>query len=299
MNPGSVKSQIGDSMTEKQGFAFYNPIGFQDGDPGKIKEFNVALQSYLLGSAGVNAGIGDLRTMSTDDLFTKVFPLFRRKRLGVILEFSPKSIKGFTDFSAAIGSYNTMAAQSGNFIFNFAVVMPTSESTYTDTNTLSASSPVNLTYEQRLYENTELLSAKAISRQTKDVKELSSKIYMRVYPQTGYILPPLRPYTTTLLSNNEILQVSSVVGVNAACALQNNLALNTVDTQWADMYTLFFNYWLEYEQNKSFRLIFGDYILPNCYFRAQPQMVQTLEPVTTFNLDIISGVRSINGIQVS
>lgn len=122
--------------------------------------------------------------------------------------------------------------------------------------------------------------------------------FIRLYPRAAQIAYPTVGLTTASVSDNRLMSVINGA-TNLECLLSSNLALNTLDAQWLDLYANIFEFMTTTNIKGGFTLRFGNIHLHNCYFKASPRMINTGEPLSVFDLNIISTIRSLSGIVVN
>ena len=243
----------------------------------------------------------DIMQMGTEEVFSNIYPIVKNKNIGVYMVFYDTIISrgkrvalGNEDLYEKLLKFADVALQSVPFVFE---IYELEEETVIEQEDGSekiniAENPV-LTVDNMYYAATlgDTLSDFIQTIEPKDSRYKSRrdvKIYIRLYPQNVVMSYPQRLLQTQILSNNEILQTSSLKS-NLRINLVNNIALNTVDTQWLDMYHTFFEYWLDKGNNK-FQLLVGDYTLNNCYIETPPLLKNSMGPMSTFNLNIVSSI---------
>jgi len=122
--------------------------------------------------------------------------------------------------------------------------------------------------------------------------------FIRLYPRAAQIAYPTVGLTTASVSDNRLMSVINGA-TNLECLLSSNLALNTLDAQWLDLYANIFEFMTTTNIKGGFTLRFGNIHLHNCYFKASPRMINTGDPLSVFDLNIISTIRSLSGIVVN
>lgn len=125
----------------------------------------------------------------------------------------------------------------------------------------------------------------------------SINFFIRLYPRAGQIAYPNMKINTGTVSDNRLLTINNGA-TNLECSLQGNLALNTLDAQWLDLYTNIFDFMTTMNLSRGFTLRFGNYSIPNCYFKTAPRFINNGQSLSLFNLDIVSSVRKIDDINV-
>jgi hypothetical protein len=76
---------------------------------------------------------------------------------------------------------------------------------------------------------------------------------------------------------------------------RQNIALNTLDTQWLDAYKSLFDLIIE-SGNPSFDLMCGSYLIKNCFIENTPLFIQNFQEMGSFDLQIVSSVRELEDI---
>lgn len=118
-------------------------------------------------------------------------------------------------------------------------------------------------------------------------------ITIRLYPTYSGIAYVCPQPVTTQLSHSRFIQ-SKTPAQNIRVTLQNNIALNTLDTQWYGFYTELFSNIIEYG-NPAFTLRAGHDRIEKCYLTEPLTFAKRNDdPMQTFTLGIISSSTGIN-----
>ena len=126
----------------------------------------------------------------------------------------------------------------------------------------------------------------------------SIQFFIRLFPKAAQLAYPNSKLATGTVSDNRILSINNGY-TNLECNLTGNLALNTLDAQWLDMYANIFDFMTSLNLREGFTFKFGNYSIPNCYFKKAPRMINNGLPANMFNLELISSVRSLKNINVN
>ena len=118
-------------------------------------------------------------------------------------------------------------------------------------------------------------------------------VTIRLYPTYSGIAYVCPQPVTTQLSHSRFIQ-SKTPAQNIRVTLQNNIALNTLDTQWYGFYTELFSNIIEYG-NPAFILRAGHDRIEKCYLTEPLTFAKRNDdPMQTFTLGIISSSTGIN-----
>lgn len=118
-------------------------------------------------------------------------------------------------------------------------------------------------------------------------------VTVRLYPTYSGIAYVCPQPVTTQLSHSRFIQ-SKTPAQNIRVTLQNNIALNTLDTQWYGFYTELFSNIIEYG-NPAFILRAGHDRIEKCYLTEPLTFAKRNDdPMQTFTLGIISSNTGIN-----
>ena len=118
-------------------------------------------------------------------------------------------------------------------------------------------------------------------------------VTIRLYPTYSGIAYVCPQPVTTQLSHSRFIQ-SKTPAQNIRVTLQNNIALNTLDTQWYGFYTELFSNIIEYG-NPAFTLRAGHDRIEKCYLTEPLTFAKRNDdPMQTFTLGIISSSTGIN-----
>lgn len=118
-------------------------------------------------------------------------------------------------------------------------------------------------------------------------------ITIRLYPTYSGIAYVCPQPVTTQLSHSRFIQTKTPAQ-NIRVTLQNNIALNTLDTQWYGFYTELFSNIIEYG-NPAFTLRAGHDRIDKCYLTEPLTFAKRNDdPMQTFTLGIISSSTGIN-----
>ncbi len=269
---------------------------------GSLKDFQKALDSYTLGEDHI---WDDLVDTSTSQLFSNLTPMLQRRDKGVFLVFKDKVKKGgtlqrYSNIYEKLMAFQEDAKQSVPYIMQ-TYLMGKEEERFLSLGVNPDPYDVELFLEDEedymkgvrnlFKEEIESLKKFATKRETMD--EL--KVYIRLYPTSANILLPIRQTKASILSNNEVLLTASKKN-NLTVSLNRNIALNTLDTQWLDLYQTFFDYWID-SGNRKFQIIVGDYTLNNCYLQESPIFSQSMEAAGFFNLNFVSSIADARDIK--
>lgn len=111
-------------------------------------------------------------------------------------------------------------------------------------------------------------------------------VVVRLYPAAVHITEPLPPVETVPLSENSFVQVARPQG-NIVATFQNNMALDTPDTQWRELYARIFKIIVK-GGNPKCKARIGRYVLDNCYINVVPDLSITPNSAPVFTFNIIS-----------
>lgn len=111
-------------------------------------------------------------------------------------------------------------------------------------------------------------------------------VVVRFYPNAATITEPVPVVQTTGLSENSFIQTVSPA-VNLSVVLQGNLAIDTPDTQWRELYANIFKIILS-NGNPMCKARIGRYIVPNCYINAVSDFSNNHNTTPTFNFSLVS-----------
>jgi hypothetical protein len=118
------------------------------------------------------------------------------------------------------------------------------------------------------------------------VSDSGVKIVVRFYPNAATISEPLPIVRTTSLSENSFVQTVAPA-MNLSVILQGNLAIDTPDTQWRELYANIFKIILS-NGNPVCKARIGRYIVPNCYINAVSDFSNNHNTTPTFNFSLVS-----------
>jgi hypothetical protein len=278
-------------------------------------KFQQAMASYMYGDTFNST---DLMTMNSEELLQKIKPIIKYGKKGVFIVI--ENFPATSEFMTLMKSYKAAIPQSTPFILqtynfdsspvkgannntlytsNFLNILGNTDKPEDNTimsntlGTVDVSTLTNLKDNVNNIESLRTLNSGKVT--TVYVPDKSTTLYLRLYPQSAQIVYPSKVIDTTVFRNNKVLTTSSA-NSNLGINLMGNLAVNTADTQWFDIYANFFRYFIEELGNKRFTLIVGEYVLPKCFLTEAPLFVNTLSPANTFDLKIISEVTSIKDL---
>lgn len=118
------------------------------------------------------------------------------------------------------------------------------------------------------------------------VSDSNAKVVVRFYPNAATISEPLPVVRTTSLSENSFVQTVAPA-MNLSVILQGNLAIDTPDTQWRELYANIFKIILS-NGNPVCKARIGRYIVPNCYINAVSDFSNNHNTTPTFNFSLVS-----------
>jgi hypothetical protein len=155
----------------------------------------------------------------------------------------------------------------------------------------SFADPSYLTGTDALESMTEYIIA--LSDEKNNAKTGIKTVTIRLYPTYSGIAYVCPQPVTTQLSHSRFIQ-SKTPAQNIRVTLQNNIALNTLDTQWYGFYTELFSNIIEYG-NPAFTLRAGHDRIEKCYLTEPLTFAKRNDdPMQTFTLGIISSSTGIN-----
>ena len=111
-------------------------------------------------------------------------------------------------------------------------------------------------------------------------------VVVRFYPGNAIITEPLPAVQTTSLSENSFVQ-TVVPAPNLSVVMQSNLAFDTPDTQWRELYANIFKIILSNGNPKCTARI-GRHIIPNCYISAVSDFSNSHITTPVFAVSLIS-----------
>lgn len=111
-------------------------------------------------------------------------------------------------------------------------------------------------------------------------------VVVRFYPQNVLLTEPLRQIETVHLSENSFVQVGKPQQ-NMVATFVNNMALDTPDTQWRELYARIFNI-IAGHGNPVCKARIGRYLLEDCYLMTVPDLTQSINPAPVFSFNLIS-----------
>lgn len=114
----------------------------------------------------------------------------------------------------------------------------------------------------------------------------STGIIIRFYPQNVLLTEPLRQIETVPLSENSFIQVGKPQQ-NMVATFVNNMALDTPDTQWREIYAKIFNI-ISGHGNPACKARIGRYLLEDCYLMTVPDLTQSTNSAPVFSFNLIS-----------
>lgn len=112
-----------------------------------------------------------------------------------------------------------------------------------------------------------------------------SIVVIRLYPRAAFIGHASPQLLTTKLSENSFLQ-TAVRPDNIMISMQDCIAFDTLDTQWAQLYREIFNTIVKCGSPKC-EVRLGRRKIPNCHLFATPQIPDTLGTISTFAVQFI------------
>lgn len=112
-----------------------------------------------------------------------------------------------------------------------------------------------------------------------------STVVIRLYPRAAFIGHASPQLLTTKLSENSFLQ-TAVRPDNIMISMQDCIAFNTLDTQWAQLYREIFNTIVKCGSPEC-EVRLGRRRIPGCHLFATPQIPDTLGTISTFAVQFI------------
>lgn len=125
--------------------------------------------------------------------------------------------------------------------------------------------------------------------------EWAQNIVIRFYPQNATISEPIPTVNTVPLSENSFVQVASPQQ-NIMISLIGNMALDTPDTQWRELYAKIFKAILKHG-NPPCKARIGRYLIDKCYLFQVTDLSQTTNSAPVFNVSLISEHYDTNNLQ--
>lgn len=123
---------------------------------------------------------------------------------------------------------------------------------------------------------------------------VDSTVVIRLYPRAAFIGHASPQLLTTKLSENSFLQ-TAVRPDNIMISMQDCIAFDTLDTQWAQLYREIFNTIVKCgSPGCDVRL--GRRVIPDCHLFATPQIPDTLGTISTFAVQFICTENTDNNI---
>lgn len=113
-----------------------------------------------------------------------------------------------------------------------------------------------------------------------------TSVVVRFYPQNATISEPIPTVTTVPLSENSFVQVASPQQ-NIMVSFIGNMALDTPDTQWRELYARIFKIILKHG-NPPCKARVGRYMIDKCYLFQVSDLSQTTNSAPVFNMTLIS-----------
>lgn len=114
----------------------------------------------------------------------------------------------------------------------------------------------------------------------------NAKVVVRFYPGNAIITEPLPAVQTMSLSENSFVQTVAPAS-NLSVVMQSNLAFDTPDTQWRELYANIFKIILSNGNPKCTARI-GRHIIPNCYISAVSDFSNSHITTPVFAVSLIS-----------
>ena len=127
---------------------------------------------------------------------------------------------------------------------------------------------------------------KAMTDETKIRDNTKKAVVVRLYPASAAITHGNAQVMVHPLSHNRFL-TTKIPDSNIVINLMNNIALNTLDTQWFGFYSQLFNYIVDYG-NPICTVSIGLNKIKRCSLAQVPKFTDTGESVFMFPLQIIS-----------
>lgn len=109
---------------------------------------------------------------------------------------------------------------------------------------------------------------------------------VRFYPAAVHLSDPIPQVETVQLSENSFVQVAHPQN-NLVVTFQNNIALDTPDTQWRELYNRIFKVIVR-NGNPKCKARIGRYVLDNCYISVVPDLSITVNSAPVFTFALIS-----------
>jgi len=272
----------------------------------RVVAFQKDYASYLWGdgdSSGDGVDLTSSRALAQITKFVKPMILKKNNQSGVTLMLSGSQLSDaqISELDSLMQTYSNVASQSSMFIYQHSRIdtkksarMIHNEAPITSGSAIMTalvrSGVVSRVYEsgvKKLRDSTidggfyKPDPSKDLGNTDRNNRD-DSRIYIKLYPRAVQFNPPRTASSMHPLSHARLLQVTRG-RTNPSLILTDNLAFNTYDTQWLDIYTSFFDTWYSFG-NPPVDIVIGDYVFKDMVLQSVPRLTNNHKDVETFSI---------------